>query len=41
MLFTPTQDKVLALAGLVQAGKLVTQLAGEPRHDEAALRASA
>ncbi len=41
MLFTPTQDKVLALAGLVQAGKLVTQLAAEPRHDEAALRASA
>jgi high frequency lysogenization protein len=41
MLFTPTQDKVLALAGLVQSGKLVTQLAAEPGHDEAALRASA
>ena len=41
MLFTPTQDKVLALAGLVQSGKLVTQLAAEPVHDEAALRASA
>lgn len=40
MLFTPTQDKVLALAGLVQSGKLVTQLAAEPEHDEAALRAS-
>jgi high frequency lysogenization protein len=41
MLFTPNQDKVLALAGLVQSGKLVTQLAAEPEHDEAALRASA
>ncbi len=41
MLFTPTQDKVLALAGLTQAGKLVTQLAAEPIHDEEALRASA
>jgi len=41
MLFTPTQDNVLALAGLTQAGKLVTQLAAEPGHDEQALRASA
>jgi len=41
MLFTPNQDKVLALAGLVQAGKLVTQLAAEPEHNEDALRASA
>lgn len=41
MLFTPTQDKVLSFAGLVQAGKLVTQLAAEPEHDETALRASA
>ena len=41
MLFTPTQDNVIALAGLAQSGKLVTQLAAEPNHDEAALRASA
>ena len=41
MLFTPTQDKVIAFAGLVQAGKLVTQLATEPACDEAALRSSA
>ncbi|MCP4011455.1 MAG: lysogenization regulator HflD, partial [Proteobacteria bacterium] len=41
MLFTPTQDNVIALAGLAQSGKLVTQLAAEPGHDEAALRASA
>ncbi len=41
MLFTPDNDKVLALAGLVQAGKLVTQLATEPEHDRQAMRASA
>jgi len=41
MLFTPDQDKVIALAGLFQAGKLVTQLAAEREHDETALRASA
>ena len=41
MLFNPTQDKVFALAGLVQSGKLVTQLAAEPEHDDDALRASA
>lgn len=40
MLFAPDKDKVLALAGLVQSGKLVTQLAAEPEHDQAALKAS-
>lgn len=41
MLFPPTKDKVMALAALAQAGKIVTQLAAEPQHDESALRASA
>ena len=41
MLFPPTRDKVMALAALAQAGKIVTQLAAEPQHDESALRASA
>lgn len=41
MLFPPTRDKVMALAALAQAGKIVTQLASEPRHDEVALRSSA
>ena len=41
MLFPPTRDKVMALAAITQAGKIVTQLATEPRHDEAALRSSA
>lgn len=41
MLFPPTPDKVMALAALAQAGKIVTQLAAEPQHDESALRASA
>lgn len=41
MLFVPDNDKVLALAGLVQAGKLVTQLATEPDHDRQAMSASA
>jgi len=41
MLFTPNTDKVMALAAITQAGKLVTQLAAEPNHDEQALRASA
>ncbi len=41
MLFYPTQDKVLSFAAIAQAGKIVTQLATEPKHDEAALRASA
>ena len=41
MLFTPNQDQTIALAGLAQAGKIVTQLAAETEHDETALRASA
>ncbi len=41
MFFPPTRDKVMALAALAQAGKIVTQLAAEPQHDESALRASA
>lgn len=41
MLFSPNQSKVLAFAGLAQSGKLVSQLAAEPEHDEAALRSSA
>ncbi len=41
MLFPPNRDKVMALAALAQAGKIVTQLAAEPHHDEAALRSSA
>lgn len=41
MLFAPTQDKVLTFAAIAQAGKIVTQLAATPKHDESALRASA
>ena len=41
MFYSANQDKTLALAGLVQAGKIVTQLAAQPQHDEQALRASA
>jgi high frequency lysogenization protein len=41
MLYSPNQDMVLALAGLVQAGKLVTQIATEPDQNETALQASA
>lgn len=41
MLFSPTRDKIIAFSGLLQAGKLVTQIATEPRHDEQALRVCA
>ena len=41
MLFYPTQDKVLAFSAIAQTGKIVTQLAAEPKHKEIALRASA
>lgn len=41
MLFYPTPDKVLAFAAIAQSGKIVTQLAAKPQHNEMALRISA
>lgn len=41
MLFSPNKEQVLAFAGLAQSGKIVSQLAAEPEHDENALQSSA